>query len=51
MSEKKKANDMTPEELDQWLAMLTCPEDEDPGYYFSDPDPYFKMEHRPSELV
>ena len=43
MSEKKKAIDMTPEELDQWLATLTCPEDEVPDYYFSDPDPYFKI--------
>lgn len=50
MSENKKAIDMTPEELDQWLATLTCPEDDAPGYYFSDPAPYFKMEHKPREL-
>ena len=31
MSEKKKAIDMTPEELDQWLSTLTCPEDDAPG--------------------
>ena len=47
MSEKKKAIDMTPEELDQWLASLPAPEDDTPGYHFSDPDPYFKMERKP----
>ena len=50
MNEKKKAIDMTPEELEQWLSTLTCPEDDAPGYYFSDPDPYFKLEHKPREL-
>ena len=50
MNEKKKAIDMTPEELEQWLSTLTCPEDDAPGYYFSDPDPYFKMERKPREL-
>lgn len=50
MSEQKKAIDMTPEELEQWLSTLPCPEDDTPGYYFSDPDPYFKLEQKPREL-
>ena len=45
MSEQKKAIDMTPEELKQWLSSLTVPEDDDiPCYYFSASDPYLKHE-------
>ena len=45
MSEQKKAIDMTPEELKQWLGSLTVPEDDDiPCYYFSTSDPYLKHE-------
>ena len=42
MSETKKAIDMTPEELEQWLDTLEI-EDAIPGFYFSNPDPYFKI--------
>ena len=45
MSEQKKAIDMTPEELKQWLSSLTAPEDDEiPRYYFSASDPYLKHE-------
>ena len=45
MSEQKKAIDMTPEELKQWLSSLTVPEDDAiPCYYFSASDPYLKHE-------
>ena len=45
MSEQKKAIDMTPEELKQWLSSLTVPEDDEiPCYYFSASDPYLKHE-------
>ena len=45
MSEQKKAIDMTPEELKQWLSSLTAPEDDEiPCYYFSASDPYLKHE-------
>ena len=45
MSEQKKAIDMTPEELKQWLGSLTVSEDNDiPCYYFSASDPYLKHE-------
>ena len=45
MSERKKAIDMTPEELKQWLSSLTVPEDDEiPCYYFSASDPYLKHE-------
>ncbi len=48
MTEQKKAIDMTPEELQQWLASLPAPDDDDvPCYYFSDPDPYLKCETLP----
>lgn len=48
MSEQKKAIDMTPEELKQWLKSLTVPEDDDViCYYFSNPDPYLKCEPLP----
>ena len=43
MSEQKKAIDMTPDELKQWLGSLTVPEDDAiPCYYFSASDPYLK---------
>lgn len=42
MTDKKLAIDMTPEELEQWLDTLEI-EDTIPGYYFSNPDPYFKI--------
>ena len=45
MSEQKKAIDMTPEELKQWLSSMTVPEDDEiPCYYFSVSDPYLKHE-------
>ena len=45
MSKQKKAIDMTPEELKQWLSSLTVPEDDErPCYYFSASDPYLKHE-------
>ena len=40
MSEQKKAIDMTPEELKQWLRSLTAPEDDEAPYCFSTSDPY-----------
>lgn len=40
---------MTPEELEQWLATLPCPEDDTPGCCFPDSDPYFKLERTPDE--
>ena len=42
MSKKKLAIDMTPEELEQWLDTLEI-EYPIPSYYFSKPDPYFKV--------
>ena len=45
MAKNKKAIDMTPEELNEWLASLPAPKDDTLCPYFSDPDPYFKMEH------
>lgn len=45
MSEQKKAIDMTPEELKQWLSSLTVPDDDEiPCYYFSASDSYLKHE-------
>lgn len=45
MSEQKKAIDITPEELKQWLSSLTVPDDDEiPCYYFSASDPYLKHE-------
>ena len=45
MSEQKKAIDMTPEELTQWLSFLTVPEDDEVSCcYFSASDPYLKHE-------
>jgi len=49
MGKPKKAIDMTQEELNEWLDTLEV-EDAIPGYYFSNPDPYFKLEHKPHEL-
>ena len=49
MSEQKKAIDMTPEELNEWLASLPAPKDDMPCLPFSEPDPYFKMEYTPRE--
>ena len=46
MNEQKKAIDMTPEELNEWLASLPAPEDDAPCLPFSDPDPYFKCTPR-----
>ena len=46
MNEQKKAIDMTPEELNEWLASLPAPEDDAPYLPFSDPDPYFKYAPR-----
>mgnify|MGYP000292539853 FL=1 len=43
MNEKKHAIDMTPEELDQWIASLEIEYEGIPEYYFSNPDPYFKI--------
>ena len=42
MSERKKAIDMTPDELKQWLKSLTVPEDDSSCICFI--DPYFKRE-------
>lgn len=53
MNEKKKAIDMTPEELNEWLASLPAPEEDLPCLPFSNPDPYFKCaprEHAQSRL-
>lgn len=47
MNENKKAIDMTPEELNEWLASLPAPTDNMPCHLFSEPDPYFKMEYTP----
>ena len=49
MNKNKKAIDMTPEELNEWLASLPAPQDDALCPHFSDPDPYFKMEHTPRE--
>ena len=46
MAKNKKAIDMTPEELNEWLASLPAPEDDAPYLPFSDPDPYFKYAPR-----
>ena len=43
MNEKKLAIDMTPEELDQWIDSLEIEVEGIPEYYFSNPDPYFKI--------
>ena len=45
MNKNKKAIDMTPEELDKWLESLPAPKNDLLCPYFSDLDPYFKMEH------
>lgn len=46
MNEQKKAIDMTPEELNEWLASLPALEDDVSPLPFSDPDPYFKCAPR-----
>ena len=46
MNEQKKVIDMSPEELNEWLASLPAPEDDAPYLPFSDPDPYFKYAPR-----
>lgn len=51
MNKNKKAIDMTPEELNEWLASLPAPKDDLPRLPFSDLDPYFKMEQTPRVLV
>ena len=43
MSEKKLAIDMTPEELGQWIDSLEIEDEGILEYYFSNPDPYFKI--------
>lgn len=48
MNEQKKAIDMTSEELEQWLDTLET-EDTPPEYYFTNPDPYAKVEPVPYE--
>ena len=42
MNEQKKAIDMTPDELKQWLKSLPVPEDDSPCICFA--DPYLKYE-------
>lgn len=49
MNENKKAIDMAPEELNEWLTSLPAPEDDQPCLPFSEPDPYFKIEHTARE--
>ena len=49
MNENKKAIDMTPEELDKWLASLLAPEDDSSYPHFPDADPYFKLERKSNE--
>ena len=49
MNKNKKAIDMTPEELNECLASLPAPQDDALCTHFSDPDPYFKMEHTSRE--
>ena len=44
MNKNKKAIDMTPEELNEWLSSLPAPEEDIPCPQFSDPDPYLKHE-------
>lgn len=48
MNEQKKATDMTSEELTQWGDSLESA-DPVPEYYFSNPDPYAKVEPIPYE--
>ena len=43
MSDKKRAIDMTPEELEQWLDSLETEDDSIPEYLFSNTNPYFKI--------
>ena len=46
MKEQKKVIDMTLDELNEWLASLSAPEDDS---YYPDADPHFKLEHKPDE--
>ncbi len=48
MNKQKKAIDMTPEELNEWLASLPAPENDDYPR-FPDADPYFKLERSSDE--
>ena len=48
MNEQKKATDMTSGELTQWFDSLESA-DPVPEYYFSNPDPYAKVEPIPYE--
>ena len=49
MNEKKKAIDITQEELNEWLASLPAPEEDDyPRFPVA--DPYFKLERSSDEL-
>ena len=50
MSEEKSVIDMTPEELEEWMATLESSQEEIPCYYFSNPDPYAKCEPSHREL-
>ena len=43
MNEPKKAIDMTPEELEQWLDSFETEDDSIPEFHFSNPDPYFTL--------
>ena len=49
MNEQKKAIDMTPEELNEWLESLPTPKDDSSYPHFPDADPYFKLEHKSDE--
>lgn len=49
MNKNKKAIDMTPKELNEWLASLPTPQDDALCPHFSEPDPYFQMEHTSRE--
>lgn len=40
---------MTPEELNEWLKSLPAPEADSSCIYFSDQDPYFKLEQKPDK--
>lgn len=48
MNKQKKANDMTSEEWGEWFDSLESAESI-PEYYFSNPDPYAKIEPIPYE--
>lgn len=50
MNEEKIVVDMTPEELEEWMATLEGSSEEIPCYYYSNPDPYAKCEPSRREL-